>query len=315
MDHHRILRIEKIQVQIVAVAALLVGYFFLAPALWTWDAEGPITFVPLAGYSRLVVFAISVSLIAAVAGVLTVKVRPQGALLAVLVGAGGVSLHSPEIRSLLWMRHDSLPGLFAGFAVETFLLLLLLVGIELLVSLARGLVRKFRHDWLWRSPLDGITVADKNGLFDRDANFFLNLPALRGDRKARRVLVQCGLCLIVTMVVAVAAMLCFARSADRGQILFALLISFLLAQLIAHWVFPVPYSIVAWSSPMLVGIGSFCVTAATLADGRPQAWADIPMIARALPIDWMTAGGGGALMGFWISSRVRELRHMEKKTS
>jgi hypothetical protein len=34
--------------------------------------------------------------------------------------------------------------------------------------------------------------------------------------------------------------------------------------------------------------------------------------AYALPIDWMTVGEGGALLGYWVSQRIHEIRHFEK---
>ena len=38
----------------------------------------------------------------------------------------------------------------------------------------------------------------------------------------------------------------------------------------------------------------------------------VPLYARALPLDWLTAGSAGALLGYWLSARVHELKLLEK---
>ena len=37
------------------------------------------------------------------------------------------------------------------------------------------------------------------------------------------------------------------------------------------------------------------------------------MYARVLPIDWLTFGIGGGLLGHWLSSRMHEAKHIEEK--
>jgi hypothetical protein len=143
------------------------------------------------------------------------------------------------------------------------------------------------------------------------------LFAPKGGRKAggaaagRRALRLSACCLGLGLVVAVVLLSLMMQSSDRGQILFALLAAFLVAAGIAHQVFPTPHSIVVWGMPILVAIGAYALAA--LSAGHPDgSWMDMPMYSKALPADWLTAGCGGAMIGFWISERIHELRHIER---
>ena len=99
------------------------------------------------------------------------------------------------------------------------------------------------------------------------------------------------------------------RSPDRGQIIFALLASFTVGSLLAHWAFPSRCAGLAWVVPIVVGIG-YCVFGAVRAvEGE---WMEVASQAQALPIDWITAGGGGAVLGYWISERVQEAGLIEE---
>jgi hypothetical protein len=103
------------------------------------------------------------------------------------------------------------------------------------------------------------------------------------------------------------------RTSDRGQIIFALLVSNFLAMLLAHQFFPSPYSIIAWMAPMLIGVLFYCLAAMSSIHYGVNAWTQVSPYAGALPIDWMTAGAGGGVLGHWISQRIHELRHFEKQ--
>ena len=74
---------------------------------------------------------------------------------------------------------------------------------------------------------------------------------------------------------------------------------------------PAPWGITSWPAAMLLAIvfyalGSLPATAGAFG----PAWTHTPYYARALPIDWLTAGAGGALFGYWSSQRVHEAHHL-----
>lgn len=39
----------------------------------------------------------------------------------------------------------------------------------------------------------------------------------------------------------------------------------------------------------------------------------VASLARILPIDWAAAGGSGGVLGFWLGSRLREVRQLEQQ--
>ena len=52
--------------------------------------------------------------------------------------------------------------------------------------------------------------------------------------------------------------------------------------------------------------------AAAAAGSQPDAWARVNDYSRALPVDWLTAGSGGAVLGYWISERLHEMKYIER---
>jgi hypothetical protein len=120
-------------------------------------------------------------------------------------------------------------------------------------------------------------------------------------------------CLAVGLGVALVMLWLLLRSPERGQILFALLVSFVLAALIAHQLLPSRHSMLMWTLPFVVAMFLYAMGAALDLGESPRAWAIVPLRARALPIDWMTAGCGGAFLGYWLSARIHEMRFIEKR--
>ena len=105
--------------------------------------------------------------------------------------------------------------------------------------------------------------------------------------------------------------------AERGQVLFALLVGCLLAVLAAEHVLPCRCCNVAWIMPIILGI-ILCILGCLTqvgGGGANNAWINVNSYASALPIDWATAGSGGAVIGHWISSRLREARQIEDRQS
>ncbi|NQU76562.1 MAG: hypothetical protein HQ546_09650, partial [Planctomycetes bacterium] len=105
MSHQRRHIVEKIQVEVAAVAALAAMYFWGWGIIKPTDVDGVAVFLHGGGPGRLIGLAVVVWLLAGVSALLTMSARPEGALLATMVGVGGASLHSEPMRFLL-MRHD-----------------------------------------------------------------------------------------------------------------------------------------------------------------------------------------------------------------
>jgi hypothetical protein len=119
-------------------------------------------------------------------------------------------------------------------------------------------------------------------------------------------------CLAATVLYSSIMLMLLMQSSHRGQIIFALFASFLLASLIAHQQFATRFSVVAWGAPLLTGVLFYVLSIASSGYAGPNVWIRVQSFARALPVDWMTAGGAGGVLGFWISERIHELRHIER---
>jgi hypothetical protein len=297
MDHHRFHWLEKVQVQLATLLSLALVYYVSWSYMEPRDPGGPVSFAATGSYGQMILFALTVWALAAVGAVLTVSARPEGAMLAAFIGAGGVSLHSTSIRPLLWNWAGRLSGLYWVLIVEMILLGLLVSLTVVVVVLLRRLIERFKPSWAWRPPL----VA---GL----------PPAAAGQHRGRpQQLARCAYCLLLGVFGSAVLLLLLMQSGERGQTLFAVLISFVLSSLVAHQVFPSCSSAVAWATPVVTGVMFYALASASLSGVPPDAWAKTPFYAYALPVDWMTAGGGGALLGFWTSQRIHEFRHFEKE--
>jgi hypothetical protein len=95
-------------------------------------------------------------------------------------------------------------------------------------------------------------------------------------------------------------------SDDRGQVLFAVLASFVIAGMLGHHLFPTRLAVATWAMPIATALLFYGLAMASVSQAsvpRPQF--------QVLPLDWLTAGCGGALLGTWLSERMRETRIFE----
>ena len=339
LSHRYIHLLEKIQVELAALAALVVVYVLLAPAVAAADPEAPITFLPDGRLGEMAMLAGIVWLAAAGCALVTVSARPEGAILATMIGAGGISLYSPRLQALLWERQGNIASVFSQLRLETLLLSLVLLGAVVVIAVVREGMRAWKPQWMWKSPLsvlgvDGFPQA-KPGKGDKAARSDPSeapsaLPAPRGGLRGvlermdllgisrdgkiagpGKAGMLCVKFFAMGLVISIACLFLLLQAPQRGQILFALLASFVVAVVIAHQVFPAPYSIVAWMMPIATSVVLYTLAAAAAGSGV-DAWARVEDYSRALPVDWLTAGSGGAVLGYWISERLHEMKFIER---
>ena len=342
MSYRRIHLLEKFQVQLATVAAVVFVYFAIWPLLRPWDPQGPVAFVPNGNFGGAALLAGVMVLLAGGCSLVTLSSRPEGALLAALLGAGGISLRlsAASVRSFLWWHDGALSGLYGQFLLEVLMLMAAVFIAALVVDVVRGLVGIFKPRWMWKdltarlSQQQGDQDRRKSGSAARGdhppaatsllidlipplAAYFTRRSAGPKGGKApaagRKGRGRSALCLLLGLFISVLMLALLLQSTDRGQILFALLISFMLAALIAHQVFPAPHSIVAWIMPAIIAVACYALTANTVS-ATAQTWMDVPDYGHVLPIDWLTAGTGGAVLGYWISARIHDARHFEHAT-
>lgn len=306
MNYRRVHLLEKLQVQLAAAGALCVVYFLLAPAVWLQGSLRPLAFLPTGDYAQAAAFAVGLWILAAVCAVATITARPAGAMLAVLIGAGGLSLRSEGIRALLWDRQGELGGLYGELVLEVVMMFVILAAAAAVIGLVRRVAGRLVPGWVWRDPLPEVhTSGDRR-----------HRP-LGEAAKRREIIKRYAWSLLLGIALALVLVLLLMRSADRGQILFGLLAGFGVAAAVANYVFPVSGGSIFLVMPMLTAVLFYALAGATYVPDPPQGWINVPLYAHPLPIDWLAAGGAGAVLGYFISARIRQLhgieRHEEEK--
>jgi hypothetical protein len=246
-------------------------------------------------------------------------------------------MRSPAIRSLIWMRSDGVAGLLGGMIAETAIFVVVVLGIELIVWATRRLVARVCPRCVWQDPLASMNEEDRlkvgEAPMDRSRwigrldlaivlqgfRSLLSYFGKKGSRDAGRselnrwAMLRSLLCLVAGTAIAGAVTLLLLQSPARGQMLFAVFAGSTLGFLAAHQIAPTPIAAAAWLGPIILAIGLYALAAASGDGSGPKAWLSMPLYARVLPVDWLTMGCGGSLLGYWISGRVHELRHTEKK--
>jgi len=338
MEHHHHHWLEKLQVQLVTAGGLFAVYYLAWPIIRPNDPLAAMAFLPMGGMASAAAFAGVFCILVAICALATIAVRPVAALLAATLAAGGASLRSDQIRKLFWTRQADMSGLYSELMLEAVMLALLAVLATLIVFLVRRLVGAVKPTWLWTDPLTEVSLEQRqevrsrpiakaskkesDGIFPTlfvliGGNFLRELmydAGKRGTSKAGQVqplgiaITRAVACAGLATVVSVLLLFALLRSADRGQIIFALVASFSLGVFAGQQVFPSPHSLVIFILPMLVAVGFYTVAWAFVTPGEIVNWAKVNVLFRALPVDWLTAGGGGALLGFWASQRVHEFR-------
>ncbi len=294
--------LEKIEVYLASASALAIVYFFLSKAVKPWELNGAMTFLPVGDYTSLAVFSALAWAIAAICAVLTASARIEGAILATLIGMTGFSLTSGPMRTLLWRWGNAYPKLFRLLVNETILMAGILVGAIIIAYLVRMIIGKVFPSFLYSGTITGTKTN----------------PAKRKSTSQPREASRIIGAIIVEVAVAMLLLVITMQSTDRGQIAFALVISFFLAALVAHQVLPVQWTLPLLFGPIIVAGIIFGIAAVGNAPAE-QTWRDVELVAQsvplraALPIDWLTFAGAGAAGGCWFSSRIIEKHKYAEK--
>lgn len=300
--------LEKAHVQAAAAAALAFMWFVGWRLVQPEDPQAALTFIPTGHYTCFAVFAALVLAFAAGCALATLPARPEGALLATLVGAAGLSLRSAPMRTLLWQFPDP-RWVFLKLAVEALLMVAVLIGAAGVILLVRGVFRRLAPRWVWKERPEQLPGgAEKAGAQGRAPDPSEPAATLRAGAA------RAGACLLMEMAAATVLLVLTFRSSDRGQIAFALVGSFFLSALIAHQTFPARTVAACWLGPVIMAVAVFALGYLVANYSDQPTWHAALMVAQrlplraALPVDWMTLGGAGAVGGFWLSRRFHYAR-------
>lgn len=327
MDARRLHDVEKLQVQVAAAVGLAAAYFLLWPVVAPTPPTEAMAMLATGSYLTLAKVVAVVAGLAVVAAVLTVSCRPQGALAVALLAAGAFSLRCRPLREVLWVRQDDLPRLFWQMLAEAVLLAAVAAAAAGLVGIVRRVLALVAGKWLWRDPLlslpedqrrswlDGLPQSPWGGGFRRIFVEGLGVEsARRGGARlpSAEALTRWALCSLLTIAISLALVAVLLRSADRGQILFAILAGCFLGSLLAYQIVPTRLGLPAWAGPVVAAAALYVLSAVSTVAAGQGAWMQVKAYSQILPIDWATAGLGGSLLGYWVSSRMQEARFLEQ---
>ena len=144
----------------------------------------------------------------------------------------------------------------------------------------------------------------------RDNNLLPGEPLREDDPDA---LPLTGLMALGAQVIGMIFLLAVLAQTDgKAQVGWAVVISSLLATLLAHSLFPARPSIWFWSGPFVVALIGYVVAwfgPGPLIGGEVGGY--LPQLARPLPLDYAALGTAGALMGYWTSRGWQHEREHE----
>jgi hypothetical protein len=327
--------LEKAQVVLVG-AGLLAAVFW---GLWWWfvppDPLEPQVFLATGRIGSLALLVVLLAVFSALAGALTPSSRLEGSLLAAVVGVGGLALRSARLEPLLWSSEASAAGTACRLAGEVFVLgagwLVAMLSGAAVRSAARSVVARIRPGGVWRrlesrlapdllellqdrsDPGDALRTGAEAAWTARlglEGQWFCELLSARRraesaeQRRQLRRRFQQGLShLVIAWGGAVVMVFVLLQSTLRNQVLFSLAGAMFMGVMLACHFVPMRSVVVAWVLPVLTGVAVYGLGALSGSLAQPMF--------RALPIDWILAGSAGALLGYFTSDRLREIRLVE----
>ena len=216
------------------------------------------------------------------------RVRFDAGLFCAAVGAVALTARSGTVGDVLRARTAAGGGatVFVTFAAE-------LVLLYALLGLAWSV--------LWMLHRQDYLKADqfRDGVEDTEDPAWIKVGAL---------LMQAGVMALF--------MLLLAQTDSKTQVVWAVGISAYVGTIASYYVYPVSPSAWLWTGPMLVGLAGYVLAYFNL-DVNDAAWRTgqlrftFAALARALPLDYATAGTAGAVMGYWMGRKWYRQRMIE----
>lgn len=290
-----------LSILLLGIAFWFLAYPFVAPppqfggiALFVWSNANPF----LAAAVLLVLLLAGTAL----AMTLCHPDSPHTGMFCALAALAAVAIRGDTIYMLLRRAEDlnALPQLYRALALECALWLLILASME---AFTRFLWPRFfrNHHWIARGRMDPAIVGPMAPLYQGDAH----------ARNESHIPPPLAALLALTMTCALAFLLIFIfmQSQDKGQVLFAAFAAFALAAMACFWAFPDAPAYVFWAAvPITAAVGYELA-----APGGPFPGHAASPLGRALPIDYISAGGAGAIVGYYAALKARMHTRLSKE--
>jgi hypothetical protein len=324
MHHKRTLYIEKLQV-FLTLGVLLAGvYYLLWPLFEPADPLGPTTLLATGNVLRFGAFAVLLWAMTALAAVTTTRCRAGSALAVALLGASGLAMRSSSLTPLLWQGDVSYAGLYVAMGGEMLLFVVVLLVAETLSMTLRSAARRFWGKALWQDPTAALTAEQRDYLASEKLSLEgagqplemtytgqlwptlarkLGQPGEPSLATWRQAVYCCSTGVLTAVILIVILM----ASDARGQVLFAVCAACLLGSMLGQHLFPTRVSWAAMGIAIITALLFYGLAMVSVSRGQPPR-----AQFQVLPLDWMTFGCGGALLGMWLSERMRQTRIFDK---
>jgi hypothetical protein len=338
MTRNQYLLAEKVAVYGVAALLAAATYFGFAPKIFSADPTGPISPLATGQYANEIFLAavfLVAGLVLAAGGVF---VRPASFSLVLLAGMAGISMKSGMFRVLVWQDGTGV-AVWGRMLAELLVLAIVMLVADFAAAYFRRWIAGRRGGFVILSATlndeqladlveEKIVLPERQLLWSREVllemsreNHALALLLLLGRLKklqsSHRTLAVMALknaagFLFVGTAIGLVAAYVLAGSACRGQLVFAAFAAFWLASVAAYHMYPVTDSFPAWIMPVIVGAVYFLIAMFTSSAINPDQWEKLRNVFQILPVDWIFAGGAGAMFGLWSSDRAKETQIIEK---
>lgn len=225
---------------------------------------------------------------------------------------GGLAIRGGTIRLMLERAQvaGSARQLYLALAMECLIWLVIVLAAE---ALARGLWRRYftAHRWLARFGMPEDESAKLQDL--------ITLREIEPSGISPNVWRDQGLALLVTGGVAYAVLYFWLQSQEKGQVLCGAFVAFALGAMAARWIAPLARPAMLFAAvPLTAAVGYLLADAAVpnpdrIAETRMYPGFGLSTIGRGLPIDYVSFGIAGVVVGYYAAIKARI--HHEKTPS
>lgn|GEM_PF-3863622 len=285
-----------------------VGWLFAVPpaayggvSLTAWSVSGGLT--AAAALFGLLVAALLLSML--IAHPDAPYVGPYCAFL----GLAGLAIHGGDISALtrLGQTQNTLGTIYQRLAIECVQWAIILFLVEII---ARGLYARFFSNIRWLERLG----ADEHKLkvFKGRLPMYRQTPAhVEAPGSTRPHLAEQFFAFGIACVAAFVALHVTMQSQTKGQVLFACLASFFIAGLAARYFAPHADTWpVIFSVPAVAAFGYLSARSGTNTGELVFPGHAYSTLARALPIDYLSAGVPGAILGYALAMKLQLHQHL-----